>query len=48
MDYAASTPVNPSVLAKFNEVAKSQYGNPSSVHNVGLDAMQTHKLGAHF
>ena len=40
MDYAASTPVNPSVLAKFNEVAKSQYGNPSSVHDVGLDAMK--------
>ena len=30
MDNAASTRVNPAVLAKFNEVAKNLYGNPSS------------------
>ena len=38
MDNAASTRVNPGVLAKFNEVAQSLYGNPSSGHDEGLRA----------
>lgn len=38
MDNAASTKVKPEVLAKFNEVAKSQYGNPSSEHSAGKEA----------
>lgn len=38
MDNAASTRVNPKVLAKFNEVAKSLYGNPSSEHTEGTNA----------
>lgn len=39
LDYAASTPVNSRVLAKFNEVAENVYGNPSSKHTAGFDAM---------
>lgn len=35
MDNAASTKVKPSVLAKFNEIAKTLYGNPSSEHTEG-------------
>lgn len=40
LDYAASTPVNPRVLATFNEIAESLYGNPSSQHKAGLLAMK--------
>lgn len=40
MDNAASTPVKPEVLAKFNEVAKNKYGNPSSEHSEGYAAEQ--------
>lgn len=35
IDNAASTKVKPSVLAKFNEVAETLYGNPSSQHTEG-------------
>lgn len=38
MDNAASTPVKPEVLAKFNEVAENMYGNPSSMHDAGIEA----------
>lgn len=38
LDNAASTPVNPRVLAKFVEVAENTYGNPSSQHTMGLQA----------
>lgn len=38
MDNAASTKVKPNVLAKFNEVAESLYGNPSSEHSAGREA----------
>ena len=40
LDNAASTPVNPRVLAKFNQVAESLYGNPSSQHMVGILAKE--------
>lgn len=39
MDNAASTKVNPHVLAKFNEIAEIYYANPSSIHTAGLNAM---------
>lgn len=35
LDNAASTKVKSSVLAKFNEVAETLYGNPSSEHTEG-------------
>ena len=35
LDNAASTKVKPNVLAKFNEVAETLYGNPSSEHTEG-------------
>lgn len=35
LDNAASTKVDPRVLAKFNEVAETLYGNPSSKHTEG-------------
>lgn len=38
LDNAASTPVESEVLAKFNEIAESLYGNPSSSHSAGLQA----------
>ena len=38
LDNAASTPVKSGVLAKFNEVAENLYGNPSSMHTVGIGA----------
>jgi cysteine desulfurase len=37
-DHAASAPVNPKVLVRFNQIAETLYGNPSSVHNAGLKA----------
>jgi len=40
LDNAASTRVNPNVLAKFTEVATDLYGNPSSKHMEGLFADQ--------
>lgn len=40
LDNAASTSVNPGVLAKFNEVAKNLYGNPSSQHMAGILAQK--------
>lgn len=40
LDNAASTKVNYRVLAKFNEIADSLYGNPSSKHMEGLLADQ--------
>ena len=40
MDNAASTPINPNVLAIFNEIAETYYGNPSSIHNVGRKAKE--------
>lgn len=38
MDNAASTRVKPRVLATFNDIADSLYGNPSSEHAEGLRA----------
>ena len=35
LDNAASTKVNPYVLAKFTEIAETLYGNPSSEHDMG-------------
>jgi len=38
LDYQASTPVAPEVLATLTESYKNLYGNPSSLHRTGLEA----------
>ena len=38
LDYAATTPIRPEVLAVYNEVAEQYYGNASSLHDVGTKA----------
>lgn len=38
LDYSASTPMNPDVLAAMVEVYKGNFGNPSSIHESGLRA----------
>jgi len=38
LDYAANTPVDPSVLEKFCEISRNFYGNPNALHQMGVDA----------
>lgn len=38
MDHAATTPVRAEVIEAMTEMMKSQYGNPSSLHRMGLKA----------
>ncbi len=38
LDYAASTPVDPGVLAAMMPYLKQEYGNPSSLHSFGQKA----------
>ncbi|MDO8655158.1 MAG: aminotransferase class V-fold PLP-dependent enzyme, partial [bacterium] len=38
LDYAASTPVDPGVLAAMMPYLKQEYGNPSSLHHMGQKA----------
>jgi len=38
LDYAATTPIRPEVIAVYNEVAEQYYGNASSLHDVGTKA----------
>lgn len=35
LDYSATTPPGPRVIAKMNQVMQQQWGNPSSLHNWG-------------
>lgn len=35
LDYAATTPIDPSVLAVMNEINQSSFANPSSIHSAG-------------
>ncbi len=34
-DHSSTTPIHPDVLKLINEVQKSNYGNPSSIHKKG-------------
>ena len=38
LDYAATTPIDPDVLAELVRVYEQCYGNPSSLHTFGQDA----------
>ncbi len=38
LDTAATTPLHPSVLAVMMQVLRDTYGNPSSLHKIGLEA----------
>lgn len=38
LDYAASTPVDREVLMTYTKVLSSVYGNPDSIHSVGVEA----------
>jgi cysteine desulfurase len=39
-DYAATTPIHPTVLDTYLKVSNNYYGNPSSLHDAGGDAKQ--------
>ncbi|WP_108669460.1 cysteine desulfurase family protein [Peribacillus acanthi] len=39
-DYAATTPIHPTVLELYLNVSKNYYGNPSSLHDIGGEAKQ--------
>ncbi|MGF7031981.1 cysteine desulfurase [Paenibacillus mucilaginosus] len=38
MDYAATTPMDEEVIGAMTQVMRSHYGNPSSLHRVGVEA----------
>ena len=38
LDYAAATPVSPEVLSAMTPFFKGDFGNPSSIHNEGVNA----------
>ena len=38
MDYAATSPLYDEVIETIAEVMKSHYGNPSSIHRLGVEA----------
>ncbi len=38
LDYAAATPVNPEVIAAMTPFFSGDFGNPSSIHNEGVNA----------
>ena len=41
LDYAATTPINKEVLSTYTKLLDSTYGNPESIHAIGMEA---HKL----
>ena len=36
LDYSATTPVLPEVLDSYNKVTTDYFGNPNSLHNLGI------------
>ena len=38
LDYAANTPVDKRVLEKYNEITLKYFGNPNSLHKLGIEA----------
>ena len=41
LDYAATTPMDPRVIDEVNSHFKTNYGNSSSLHNIGQKAAKT-------
>ncbi|MFO7169187.1 MAG: aminotransferase class V-fold PLP-dependent enzyme, partial [Chloroflexota bacterium] len=39
LDHAATTPLDPEVLAAMRPYLTEQYGNPSSIHRLGRAAL---------
>ena len=40
LDYSATTPVLPEVLDSYNKVTNEYFGNPNSLHNLGLKSRE--------
>ena len=40
LDYSATTPVLPDVLDSYNKVTNEYFGNPNSLHNLGLKSRE--------
>ena len=40
LDYAATTPVDPKVLQEMLLYFKEEFGNPSSIHNLGQKSQE--------
>ena len=38
LDYSATTPVLPEVLDSYNKVTEEYFGNPNSLHSLGVKA----------
>ena len=41
LDYSATTPVLPEVLDSYNKVTEEYFGNPNSLHGLGI---KSHEL----
>ena len=41
LDYSATTPVLPEVLDSYNKVTEEYFGNPNSLHSLGV---KSHEL----
>ena len=40
LDYSATTPVLPEVLDSFNKVTRDYFGNPNSLHSLGIKSKE--------
>ena len=40
LDYSATTPVLPEVLDSYNKVTVEYFGNPNSLHNLGIKSRE--------
>ena len=40
-DYAATTPVKPVVTEKITEILSEHFGNPSSIHSIGRETVES-------
>ena len=40
LDYSATTPVLPEVLDSYNKVTEEYFGNPNSLHSLGVKSQE--------
>ena len=45
MDYAATTPVDPEIINEMIPFFNKKFGNPSSIHSLGIDAFNAVEKG---